>query len=56
MVKISFLGATREVGRSAVLIESKSTQKVILDYGIRFNEDNRLPLDADLTNLKALLV
>ena len=53
MVKISFLGATREVGRSAVLIESKSTQKVILDYGIRFNEDNRLPLDADLTNLKA---
>jgi putative mRNA 3-end processing factor len=54
LVKISFLGATREVGRSAVLIESKSTQKVILDYGVRFSEDNRLPIAADLSNLKAI--
>jgi putative mRNA 3-end processing factor len=54
LAKISFLGATREVGRSAVLIESKSTQKVILDYGVRFSEDNRLPVDADLSNLKAI--
>jgi putative mRNA 3-end processing factor len=54
LVKISFLGATREVGRSAVLIESKSTQKVLLDYGVRFSEDDRLPLDTDLNNLKAI--
>lgn len=54
MVKISFLGATREVGRSAVLFESKNMQKVILDYGVRFTEKERLPLESDLTNLKAV--
>jgi putative mRNA 3-end processing factor len=54
LVKITFLGATREVGRSAVLIESKSDQKVILDYGVRFSEEDRLPLDTDLNNLKAI--
>ena len=53
MTKISFLGATREVGRSAVLIESKNRQKVILDYGVRFTEKERLPLESDLANLKA---
>ncbi|MBD3255067.1 MAG: MBL fold metallo-hydrolase [Candidatus Lokiarchaeota archaeon] len=54
MVKISFLGACREVGRSAVLIESKGGTKCMLDYGVRFHEDNRLPFEADLTGLKAV--
>ena len=54
MTKISFLGGCREVGRSAVLIESNKGTKCILDYGVRFNEDDRLPDGTDLSNLKAI--
>ena len=54
MVKISFLGSCREVGRSAILIESKSGAQCILDYGIRFTGENRLPFKADIHNLKAI--
>ena len=54
MTKISFLGACREVGRSAVLIESNSGSKCILDYGIRFREDDRLPLNSSFEDLKAV--
>ncbi|MFX1494330.1 MAG: MBL fold metallo-hydrolase [Promethearchaeota archaeon] len=54
MTKISFLGGCREVGRSAVLIESNRGTKCILDYGVRFNNDERLPYDTDLSNLKAI--
>ncbi len=36
MVKITFLGACREIGRSAVLIESeRDSTRIVLDYGIR---------------------
>ncbi len=54
MVKISFLGGCREVGRSAILIESKTGAKCILDYGIRFRGKQRLPQDFDHENLKAI--
>lgn len=54
MVKISFLGSCREIGRSGILVESKSGSKCILDYGIGFNSNNRLPLETDLINLKAV--
>lgn len=54
MVKISFLGSCREIGRSAILIESKSGIKCVLDYGIRFDEEERLPYKADLSNLQAV--
>ncbi|MFX1320886.1 MAG: MBL fold metallo-hydrolase [Promethearchaeota archaeon] len=54
MVSISFLGGCREVGRSAILIESKSGVKCILDYGIRFENEDRLPYDTNLNNLKAV--
>ncbi|MFX0058016.1 MAG: MBL fold metallo-hydrolase [Candidatus Hodarchaeota archaeon] len=54
MVNISFLGGCREVGRSAILIESKSGSKCILDYGVRFNNDNRLPYNGNIDNLKAI--
>ena len=56
MVKISFLGGCREVGRSAILIESNSGEKCILDYGIRFRGKERLPQDFEMTNLKAILL
>ncbi|TFF99235.1 MAG: MBL fold metallo-hydrolase, partial [Promethearchaeota archaeon] len=54
MVKITFLGGCREVGRSGVLIESKNQEKCIIDYGIRFRGKERLPLDFDYNNLKAI--
>ncbi|MHA2180174.1 MAG: MBL fold metallo-hydrolase [Promethearchaeota archaeon] len=54
MVKISFLGSCREVGRSGILVESKSGAQCILDYGVRFNGEERLPQKANLNNLKAI--
>ena len=55
MVRISFLGGCREVGRSAILIESSnSREKCILDYGIRFRGEDRLPYKPNLDNLKAI--
>ena len=54
MPVIKFLGGCREVGRSAVLIESNIGAQCILDYGIRFKGEERLPLDGDFSNLKAV--
>lgn len=54
MVSISFLGGCREVGRSAVLVESKSGAKCMLDYGIRFRGEERLPHSTNIENLKAI--
>ncbi|MFX1552481.1 MAG: MBL fold metallo-hydrolase [Promethearchaeota archaeon] len=54
MVKITFLGSCREIGRSGILIESKSGAKCILDYGIGFNNGDRLPFKTDFENLKAI--
>jgi putative mRNA 3-end processing factor len=54
MVNISFLGGCREVGRSAVLIESQSGAKCMLDYGIRFRGEERFPNNANIANLKAI--
>lgn len=54
MATISFLGACREVGRSAILIESKSGAKCMFDYGIRFRGEERLPYNTNLKNLKAV--
>ncbi|TFG01023.1 MAG: MBL fold metallo-hydrolase [Promethearchaeota archaeon] len=53
MVNISFLGSCREVGRSAILIESSKGDKCLLDYGVRFSEKSRMPVQVDLSNLKA---
>ncbi|MFW9999878.1 MAG: MBL fold metallo-hydrolase [Candidatus Hodarchaeota archaeon] len=54
MVTISFLGGCREIGRSAILIESQNGAKCILDYGIRFSGEERLPNNTNLENLKAV--
>ena len=54
MTKISFLGSCREIGRSCILVESEGGSKCILDYGIRFRGEERLPLDFDRENLKAI--
>ena len=54
MVTLSFLGGCREVGRSALLIESRNGAKCILDYGIRFRGEERLPNNFNLEKLKAI--
>ncbi len=54
MTKISFLGSCREVGRSSILVESNNGSKCLLDYGIGFNNDDRLPFEADFSNLKSV--
>ncbi len=54
MAKITFLGGCREVGRSAILVESKNGDKCLLDYGIRFSDEDRLPYEASLRKLKAV--
>lgn len=56
MATITFLGGCREVGRSAILIESKSGVKCMLDYGIRFRGEERLPYQTNLENLKAVVL
>ena len=43
-MEIQFLGAAREVGRSAVLLDTGET-KVVLDYGVKLGgEENVLPI------------
>ena len=54
MPVIKFLGGAREVGRSAILIESNNKERIMLDYGVRFKEEDRLPDKTDLDNLKAV--
>jgi len=36
VIRLSFLGGFREVGRSAVLVDTGS-EKILLDYGIKIN-------------------
>jgi len=54
MTIIKFLGGCREVGRSSVLIESKNGAQCILDYGVRFKGEERLPSSGEINNLKAI--
>ncbi|MFX0075485.1 MAG: MBL fold metallo-hydrolase [Candidatus Hermodarchaeota archaeon] len=54
MPTIKFLGGCREIGRSAVLIESKNGVQCVLDYGVRFTDEERLPFNGSIDNLKAI--
>ena len=42
-MKVQFLGATREVGRSAVAVMTEKT-KVLLDYGAMMNHEPGFPV------------
>jgi putative mRNA 3-end processing factor len=42
-MELSFLGACKEVGRAAVLLEEKQ-ERILLDYGVRMNDETVLPL------------
>lgn len=58
MVKISFLGACQEVGRSAVLFESEKTGDTILcDYGTKMSSnDQNFPVHVSGKNLTAMVL
>lgn len=43
MVRVHFLGGAREVGRSAILLET-SERKILLDAGIKLGEEPEMPL------------
>ncbi len=42
-MELTFLGACKEVGRSATLVE-EGNERVLLDYGVRMNHETLLPL------------
>ena len=56
MVKIRFLGGSREVGASGILIQSEETENsLLLDYGIRLQGNgNILPLSVDGIKISAV--
>ncbi len=55
MIRLSFLGGCREVGRSAVLVDT-GTEKILLDYGIKINvKPTQYPNRVD-TKLNAILL
>ena len=47
-MKIRFLGASGEVGRSCILLES-NRKKTLLDCGVKFTRDNAFPIIEDQT-------
>ena len=56
-LKIKVLGGGREVGRSAIIVES-ADKKLLLDYGINFDEKDRpiLPLHVRPVEVLAVLI
>lgn len=57
MVKIRFLGACREVGRSGVLIESEETgDQVLLDYGVKSDHKTMFPEHVSGRDLSAIVL
>ena len=58
MVKITFLGACREIGRSAVLVESERTStRIVLDYGIRLmGKEENMPGHIRSRDLTAIVL
>lgn len=57
MVKLRFLGACREVGRSGILIESEETgDQILLDYGIKSDHTTIFPEYVNGRELSAIVL
>jgi putative mRNA 3-end processing factor len=58
MVKVSFQGGCKEIGRSAVLIESETTKDaVLLDYGIKMSgKEENFPEHVSGKDLSAIVI
>lgn len=55
MVKLSFLGGTREVGRNAILLESAEA-RLLLDYGVMLDEEPGFPAHVRATDIDGVVV
>jgi putative mRNA 3-end processing factor len=57
MVKITFLGACYEIGRSGILVESDETDdSVLLDYGVRISGEEKFPMHIRGRDLTAIVL
>ncbi|GAB4318587.1 MAG: MBL fold metallo-hydrolase [Promethearchaeota archaeon] len=57
MVKISFLGACREIGRSGVLLQSDNGASVLLDYGVKMSEkEDNFPWHVSTKDVNAIVL
>ncbi len=58
MVRISFLGACREIGRSAVLLEAENSDTtVLLEYGVKMeNKNDNFPRHVSARDIDAILL
>ncbi|MCD6485027.1 MAG: MBL fold metallo-hydrolase [Candidatus Odinarchaeota archaeon] len=55
LVKIKFLGGTREVGASAIQIQNNG-RSMLLDYGARLRKENRFPLSVEDSNVELAVI
>jgi putative mRNA 3-end processing factor len=54
-LKIQFLGGTREVGRSALLVATNKT-KILLDYGVMLNHEPGFPMHIQPRDVDAVVL
>jgi len=54
-LEITFLGGSREVGRSAVLVSYKNTN-LLLDYGVKLNDHPEFPLHVEPRKIDAVIL
>ncbi len=55
MVRLHFLGGTREVGRNAILLESDRA-RLLLDYGVKLNDAPEFPAHIRATDIDGIIV
>ncbi len=55
VIKIRFLGGTREVGRIAISIKTEKTQ-LLLDYGVLFDHEPGFPIHVPPKEVDALII
>ena len=55
MVKLRFMGGTREVGRNAILVESDRA-RLLLDYGVKINDMPEFPSHVRATDVDGIIV
>ncbi|MBS7619737.1 MBL fold metallo-hydrolase, partial [Candidatus Bathyarchaeota archaeon] len=55
MVKIRFMGGTKEVGRNAILLESERS-RLLLDYGVKINDIPEFPSHIRATDIDGIII
>jgi putative mRNA 3-end processing factor len=55
MVKLNFMGGTKEVGRNAILVESQESQ-LLLDYGVKIGEPPEFPAHVRAKDLDGIVI